>query len=57
LVSLALEREIVLIGDDLEERNNLIGGLYVIIFQKLAFGDINGFTYGDINIKVFDVQG
>ena len=23
----------------------------------MAFGDIDGFTYGNINIKVLDVQG
>jgi len=57
LVSLTLEGEIVLIEDDLKGLNYLIGGLYVIIFQELAFDDVNGFTYGDIDIKVFDVHG
>ena len=57
LVTHALEGEIILIEDDLEERDNLIGGLYVIIFQELAFGDVNGFTYGNIDIKVLHVQG
>jgi len=45
-----------LIDDDFKERDNLIGGLYVITFQKLAFSDFNGFTYGAVNIQVFDVQ-
>ena len=57
LVNLALEGEIILMEDDLKERDNLIGGLYVVVFQVLAFGDVNGFTYGNIDIKVLDVQG
>ena len=55
LVNLALEGEIILIEDDLKERDNLIGGLYVVVFQELAFGDVNGFSYGNIDIKVLDV--
>jgi hypothetical protein len=45
-----------LIEDDFKERDNLIGGVYVINFQKLAFSDVKGFTYGDVDIQVFDVQ-
>jgi hypothetical protein len=45
------------IEDDFKEHSNLIGGLYVTIFQKLAFSYFNGFTYGDVDIQVFEVQG
>jgi hypothetical protein len=43
--------------DDFKERNNLIGGLCVTVFEKLAFSDFNGFTYGDVDRQVFDVEG
>ena len=55
LVKLALEGEIILLEDDLKERDNLIGGLYVVVFQELGFGDVNGFTYGNIDIMFLDV--
>jgi len=57
LVNMALEGEIILIEDDFKERHNWIGGLYVVVFQELVFGDVNGFTYGNIDVKVLNVKG
>jgi len=33
-----------------------VSGVFVIVYQKFGFGNVDGFFYWDIDIEVFDVK-
>ena len=51
-----LERKIVLLQDNFEECDNLVGGLSAIVRQELGSGNANSFSYRDIDVQDFDIK-
>jgi hypothetical protein len=51
-----LKGEILLSQDGFKQRNDLVGGFFVVVYEELCFGNVDSFCYWNIYIQVFDVQ-